>query len=183
MTGGFPPCHLIRGLPHDQCRWENSRVVFLPVPYDLTQHLPAGSRRGPLAILEASTHLELFDEVLEQETYRWVSYPGLPGGGGYRSQEMIARVNSMSKAVPGGQISCPPRGEHSLALGSGPGPEKEISRVSFLQLDAHADLRESYEGLLSAMPVRPAPWRDGTPVQVGIRSLTRMNISTSEKER
>ncbi len=58
------------GLPPDQSLWKTARVVFFPIPYDLTSTYMAGSRRGPLAIIEASTHMELFDEELEQETSR-----------------------------------------------------------------------------------------------------------------
>ena len=58
------------GIPRDQASWENARVVFLSVPYDLTTSYLPGSRRGPLAILEASTHMELYDEELGFETAR-----------------------------------------------------------------------------------------------------------------
>ena len=58
------------GLPREESLWERSQAVFIPVPYDLTSTYAPGSRRGPLAILEASTHMELFDEALESETFR-----------------------------------------------------------------------------------------------------------------
>lgn len=44
--------------------------VVVPVPYDLTSTYLSGSRKGPMAIMEASSHMELFDEELGRETYR-----------------------------------------------------------------------------------------------------------------
>lgn len=49
---------------------EIAPFVVIPVPYDLTLTYLSGSRRGPAAILEASSHMELFDEELGRETYR-----------------------------------------------------------------------------------------------------------------
>ncbi len=64
------------GLLSEQSRWEHSQVVFIPVLYDLTSTYLPGSRRGPLAILEASTHMELFDEELESDSLPdRISYP------------------------------------------------------------------------------------------------------------
>jgi agmatinase len=164
------------GLPHDQCRWENSRVVFIPVPYDLTSTYLAGSRRGPLAILEASTHMELFDEELDQETYR-VGFHTLDSleATAVGPEKMIALVAEyVQRVVRAKKFPVLLGGEHSITLGAARVLKKKVPRVSFLQLDAHADLRESYEGTpFSHACIGRRLAELGPLAQVGIRSLTR----------
>lgn len=164
------------GLPRDQCRWENSRVVFLPVPYDLTSSYLAGSRRGPLAILEASTHLELYDEELDQETYRVGLHTLDPlEAVATGPEEMIALVEEFTRRVVNEKkFPVLLGGEHSITLGPARALKKKCPRVSFLQLDAHADLRPSYEGTpFSHACIGRRLAEIGPLVQVGIRSLTR----------
>ncbi len=57
--GGIYPAHSLR----------EATFVVVPVPYDLTSTYQPGSRRGPIAIIEASTNMELYDEELKKETY------------------------------------------------------------------------------------------------------------------
>jgi agmatinase len=65
-------------------------------------------------------------------------------------------------------------GEHSITLGAARVLKKKVPRVSFLQLDAHADLRESYEGTpFSHACIGRRLAELGPLAQVGIRSLTR----------
>ena len=164
------------GLPRAQCRWEDSRVVFLPVPYDLTSTYLAGSRRGPLAILEASTHMELYDEELDQETYR-VGFHTLDPLESVAAgpEEMIGLVEEYTRRVLSGKkFPVLLGGEHSITLGPARALKKKYNRISFLQLDAHADLRESYEGTsFSHACIGRRLAELGPLVQVGIRSLTR----------
>ncbi len=49
---------------------EGADYVVVPIPYDLTVSYQSGSRRGPTAILDASSQLELYDEELRTETCR-----------------------------------------------------------------------------------------------------------------
>jgi agmatinase len=177
MTGKFTTVPFnFGGLPHDRCRWEDSRVVFLPVPYDLTSTYLPGSRRGPLAILEASTHMELFDEALEQETYR-VGFHTLDPLEAVATgpREMIGLVEKyVQRVVRAGKFPVLIGGEHSLSLGAARALKKKHPRLSFLQLDAHADLRESYEGTTFSHACAGRRLAEiGPLVQVGIRSLTR----------
>jgi len=164
------------GLPHDQGRWENSRVVFIPVPYDLTSTYLAGSRRGPLAILEASTHMELFDEELSQETYR-VGFHTLDSleAAAVGPERMIALVEEyVRRVVRAKKFPVLLGGEHSITLGAARVLKEKFPRISFLQLDAHADLRQSYEGTpFSHACIGRRMAELGPLAQVGIRSLTR----------
>lgn len=50
--------------------YATSRVVILPLAYEGTVTYGKGASRGPQAIIKASGQLELYDEELDQETYR-----------------------------------------------------------------------------------------------------------------
>ena len=77
----YAPYQEFLGVPADLKPAREPRVAVLPVPYDLTTSYQPGARRGPLAILEASTHLETYDEELERETWEEVGIETLPAGG------------------------------------------------------------------------------------------------------
>jgi len=164
------------GLPRDQSRWENSRLVFLPVPYDLTSTYLPGSRRGPMAILEASTHMELFDEELEGETAQ-VGFHTLDPLEASASgpQEMIREIETVvGPVVEANKFPVLLGGEHTVTLGAAKTLKKKYPGLSFLQLDAHADLRDSYEGTPFSHACVGRRLAELAPlVQVGIRSLTR----------
>ncbi|MEQ8152758.1 MAG: arginase family protein, partial [Smithellaceae bacterium] len=49
---------------YPECSMRDALFVVVPVPYDLTSTYQPGSRRGPAAIIEASTNMELYDEEL-----------------------------------------------------------------------------------------------------------------------
>ncbi|MGD0626712.1 MAG: agmatinase [Thermodesulfobacteriota bacterium] len=163
------------GIPRKDSLWENSRVVFLPVPYDLTTTYLPGARRGPLAILEASTHLELFDEELEVEPRRLGFHTLDPlevmASG---PEEMVRQIQAyVEPVVRANKFPVLIGGEHTVTLGSVRALREKYPRLSFLQLDAHADLRESYEGTpFSHACVGRRLEEIGPLVQVGVRSMS-----------
>ena len=163
------------GLPRDECLWENSRVVFLPVPYDLTSTYLAGARRGPMAILEASTHMELFDEVLETETAR-IGLHTLDPLEGVASgpEEMVSQIQAFAQpVVRADKFPVLIGGEHTVTIGAVRALKEKYPRLSFLQLDAHADLRDCYGGTpFSHACVGRRLAELGPLVQVGVRSLS-----------
>ena len=154
---------------------EKAKVVILPVPYDGTTTYRPGARHGPSAILQASQHLELFDDETGQEVFRVgiatleemevdVSSP----------QAMVAKVKSIGeKILDGGFFPLMLGGEHLLSLGMIQAVASRMENLSILQLDAHTDLRETYQGTAhsNACVMRLAS-RHGALVPVGIRSLT-----------
>ena len=48
---------------------DTARIVIVPVPYDRTASYMKGTAEGPHAIIEASTHMELYDDELDAEPY------------------------------------------------------------------------------------------------------------------
>ncbi len=164
------------GLPPIYSDWENARVILLPVLYDLTSTYIPGSRRGPLAILEASTHLELFDEELQVETFQIGIHTMDPlEAVACGPEEMVRQVLFCAQKVLGsGKFLVLLGGEHTLSLGTAQAIKDKFPQVSFLQLDAHADLRDEYEGSpFSHACVGRRLAELGPLVQVGVRSLSK----------
>jgi agmatinase len=163
------------GLPRGQSSWEKAQVVFLPVPYDLTSTYFSGSRRGPFAILEASTHMELYDEELGVETAE-IGFHTLDPIEAASSgpEEMIRQIGEYAAPVlQANKFPVLLGGEHSVTLGLVFELKKKHPHLSFLQLDAHADLRAEYEGTpFSHACVARRLAELGPLVQVGIRSLS-----------
>ena len=136
------------GLPPEFSRFASARAVVLPVPYDLTTSYLAGTRHGPQAIVEASTHLELYDEELQSEPYR-VGIHTLPllEPSAASPEETIQRVEEViSWLLEHDKFPVLLGGEHSLTLGPVRALSKRFKDFSVLQLDAHADLRDSFQG-------------------------------------
>ncbi|MCL6642410.1 MAG: agmatinase family protein [Candidatus Bipolaricaulota bacterium] len=136
------------GLPPEFSRFASARAVILPVPYDLTTSYLAGTRFGPQAIIDASTHLELYDEELQCEPYR-VGIHTLPllEPSAASPQETIERVEEViTWLLEHGKFPVMLGGEHSLTLAPVRALKKKFGNFSVLQLDAHADLRESFQG-------------------------------------
>jgi agmatinase len=167
--------HNFGALPVNQSSWHNSRVVIVPVPYDLTSTYVTGSRRGPEAIIAASMNMELFDEEIENETSRiGIHTEGQLEQISASPERMLAaieeRVNEIASAR---KLPVMLGGEHSITIGALQALKKKHPHLSILQLDAHADLRDSYQGTkFSHACVGRRAAEAGTLVQAGIRSLS-----------
>ena len=144
----FYPPRIFAGIPQQYADFETSRVVILPVPYDSTSDWRSGSRDGPIAIIDASEHLELYDPELEREVYLCGIHtlpelkPSMSG-----PEETVNRVYKVaSDLVRKGKFIVMLGGEHSLTPGIVKALAEKFPRLSVLQLDAHADLRHEYQG-------------------------------------
>jgi agmatinase len=165
------------GLPGELQAQEGPKVGILPIPYDLTTSYQPGARRGPLAILEASTHLETYDEELRcdisQKLQLATLAPVVPDTSGPAAT--MARIRHVAEEVLSqGYFLVSLGGEHSVTAPLVQAVRKHHPDVGVLQLDAHADLRESFEGSpFNHACVMHRLLEEGLPiVQVGLRSLT-----------
>jgi agmatinase len=163
------------GLPADYLKGRRPRFSVLPVPYDLTASYVSGTRLGPRAIIEASTHMELYDEELGCEPYR-AGIETLPpieptalGPG-----EMIDKVKRTAAGIiRSGKVPVLLGGEHSVTLGVVQALLKKYPLLSVLQLDAHADMRDTYMDSPFNHACVARRISELCPiVQVGIRSLS-----------
>lgn len=163
------------GLPLEFSAWENSEVVILPVPYDFTTSYQAGGRFGPQAILDASTQVELYDDELDLEPYE-IGIHTLPALEPIASgpEEMQARIGQVASQIfDSSKYPIVLGGDHSITIGVLNAVKERHGRFSVLQLDAHADLRDSYHetGSSHACVGRRAA-EMASLTQIGIRSIS-----------
>jgi agmatinase len=127
--------------------FEEAAFVVIPIPYDLTSTYQSGSRRGPHAILEASGHMELYDEELCKETYLTGIYTLSPLESDARGPGEMVHVirHATADVLAHNKIPVILGGEHSISFGVVQAMREKFPGISVLQLDAHADLRNYYQ--------------------------------------
>jgi agmatinase len=153
---------------------DTSRAVILPVPYDFTTTYQSGTRLGPRAILTASQNMELWDDELGP-IYRAGIHtlpevePTAEGPGA-----MVARVDrAVSWILERGQLPVMLGGEHSLTAGAVRAAHRRHPGLSVLQIDAHADMRDTYLDSPDSHACVMRRVRERVPAaSVGIRSLS-----------
>ncbi|OPY84728.1 MAG: N(1)-aminopropylagmatine ureohydrolase [Smithella sp. PtaU1.Bin162] len=155
---------------------KDSLFVVVPVPYDLTSTYQPGSRRGPTAIIEASTNMELYDEELLKETYLAGIHTVLPLAVEARGPKQMINVvhKKISRIASLNKIPVMLGGEHSISFGAVSALKEKYPRLTVLQLDAHADMREAYQGSPYSHASVARRISEICPlVQVGIRSMSK----------
>ncbi len=164
---------------------ERAAAAILPVPYDATSTWKKGADRGPAAILEASAQVELYDIETASEPHRAgiatlaeLRFDGAPedlaDAVAARTAEILARD----------QVAVVLGGEHSVSIGAIRAAAAAFPRLSVLQIDAHADTRETYEGSAFNHACVMARAREMCPVvQVGIRSVDVAEVDDLDAER
>lgn len=155
--------------------YEEAKFVVIPVPYDLTSTYQSGSRRGPGAILDASANMEFYDDELKKETYQAGIHTldsleaDASGPAG-----MVEKVRgAVAGVLADRKIPVMIGGEHSITFGAVQAAREAFPGLKVLQLDAHADLRDAYQGTpFSHASVARRIAGICPLVQVGIRSLS-----------
>ena len=169
-------------LDGDDADFERAAAAILPAPYDGTVSYRGGARDGPQAIIEASRYLELYEPDLGLEPSQWgiATLPALePDVSGPEAN--IARVEkAVGELADAGKLPVMVGGEHSLTLGAVRALAQRHSGLSVLQLDAHADMRDSYQGSPYSHACVMRRVReivgDSNVVQAGIRSISSEEI-------
>src|SRR5215510_12495223 len=164
------------GLPAKWSNYATARFAVLPIPYDSTTSYSVGTRDGPRAIITASQQVELYDEALECESLRdgVATLDPVPIDVSGPEATINRIFEAARKPVRDGKFLISLGGEHSISSGLVRAVKTRYKKVSVLQVDAHADLRESYQG---------SPWSHacvmrriadmGVPaVAVGIRNYS-----------
>jgi agmatinase len=155
--------------------FDNARVVILPVPLDRTTTYVAGTRNGPHEILVASAHMELWDEETETDVHSvgicTLPEMDLPFATMAEVMEEIRRV--AVELVSRGKFPVVLGGEHSITAPVVAAMAAQYKGLSVLQIDAHADLRDSYMGTRHNHACAMRRTLEYAPcTQVGIRSLS-----------
>lgn len=156
----------------------SAKIIVFPVPYDYTATWQKGADLGPEAIIQASAHVELYDIETDTEvhlqgihTFQLLHLP--------RSPEDMTRVirQNFSSFIIDGKFPVMLGGNHSITPGAVQGIKDYFSDLTVLQLDAHADVRESYNGSMFNHACVMARVKEVCPaVQVGIRSMDRKEL-------
>ena len=127
---------------------KKSKVVVMQVPYDKTATYIKGTVNGPQAIIDASRKMELFDEELNQETYKIGIHTMDPlPVQDLAPEAMVDKVYaSTMELLKANKFPVILGGEHSLSIGSVKAFKEVYPDLSVLHLDAHYDMRDEYFG-------------------------------------
>jgi agmatinase len=164
------------GLDPRSADYRTARFAVLPVPYDATTSFGVGTRDGPRAIISASQQVELYDEELGRESLRGgvaTLDPLAPAAAG--PQAMLERVyRAARRVVRDGKFLIALGGEHSISSPLVRAVRTRFKNLSVLQIDAHADLRDSYQGspFSHAAVMRRIDDLGVPAVAVGVRSFS-----------
>ena len=128
--------------------FKKAKVVILQAPYDKTATYRKGTVNGPAAIIEASKKMELYDDELNQETYRIGMHTMDPlAVAELKPEEMVDKVyQSTLELLKANKFPVMLGGEHSVSIGSVKACKEIYPNLSVLHLDAHYDLRNEYYG-------------------------------------
>ena len=161
------------GIPDKYARLDDAKVVLIPIPYDGTSTWGKGADKGPDAFLAASENMELFDIETRTEVYRKGVYLAPPVTEDASPEKMVESVYKTTKNyLKQDKFVTLFGGEHSVSIGSIRAFNETFEDLTVVQIDAHADLRPSYEGSTCnhACAVYEAS-KTTNLIQVGIRSM------------
>lgn len=158
----------------------------MPVPYEATTSWGGGTRLGPSRILDASHHVELYDRELDCEPAERLGIHTLPAleltreGPEAAMRELRSAYAAIAEAC-GDRFIVTLGGEHTVTSGIVAAlADRHDERLSVLQLDAHADLRDVYEGTRFSHACVMARLLDRADVvAVGVRGVSREEVEAS----
>lgn len=164
--------------PVNTLHYETAKAVIFPIPYDETCTYLKGTAKGPEAIIDASTQVELWDEEFLRETSDVgiftlnpivTELPPAPEKLHLLTQPECERLINDGKFV----LSL--GGEHTISLGPILAHRAKWPDMAVLHFDAHTDMRDEYEGTHYGHGcfMRRVAERGVPLVQVGIRSLSK----------
>lgn len=164
------------GIPEENSRYETSRAAIFPIPLERTTTYEHGTRNGPNAIIAASRNMETWDEELGIETSAKIGIATLPPIDTSEGplEKALSDIHTTQLALlSDGKFPVALGGEHSLTPPLVSAALKKFPDLTVLQIDAHADLREAYQGNAASHASAMRRVVEMCPaVQVAIRSLS-----------
>lgn len=154
---------------------ESARVVILPFGYEGGISYGKGAADAPLGVLKASHYLELYDEVLDVEPYRIGIFTLAEPVIDSVSEKMAVQLQTMLQPLLAqNKFVVVIGGDHSITNGYLRALNQRHARFGVIQLDAHADLRDTYNGNPLSHACTMARALEQTPhcLQIGIRSMS-----------
>jgi agmatinase len=165
--------------------YQESEIVIVPVPYDETSTWMKGADKGPDAILDASVNLEFYDIETSSEAHLKGIFT-VPPVLQKESPELLTEdvYYRILTLLADNKFPVVIGGNHTVSIGSVKAFSEFYYDLCVLQLDAHSDLRQEYEGSKFNHACSMARAREFAPiVQVGIRSMSVEELPYVEKDR
>jgi agmatinase len=172
------------GLTEEFSSYNNSQIVVLPIPFDKTSTWIKGADKGPDALIQASHNMELYDIETASEVY----IKGICTEKPLRvssSMQMVKKVYSkVSELIKEKKFVVVVGGEHSVSIGAVGAHSESYKNLSVLHLDAHADMRDSYEDNKFSHACFAARSKEVVEkvISVGIRSMDSSELGNIEKD-
>ena len=160
-------------LPEEYSNPDAAKIVIIPVAYDGTSTWSKGADKGPEAIIEASANMELYDIETNSEVYKKGIFMDEPIEDLSFPEDVVEQLaGKVQYYIEEGKFVVVIGGEHSVSIGSIKAQAEKYENLSVLQLDAHLDLRDEYNGSKYNHACVMARAKELCPiVQVGIRSM------------
>jgi len=182
----FEPKYIYSFHGYGNTQFKKAKAVILPVPYEGTVFYRHGTSWGPKAIIDASCNMETYDIELKKD----INEVGI-----YTFDEVKPEASSpekmvnelekiFDKIIKFKKFPVMLGGEHSITTGPVRAFRKKYKDLTVLQLDAHADLRDEWEGTKFSHACVMRRCREITNVvQVGIRSMSEAEMQYVEKNK
>ncbi len=160
-------------------------VAILQIPYELTTSYGEGTVDGPRACIAASSQVELYDPLLPEDLpagFRLHTAPAWDGEGDSLAEQLANVETYLADYLDGSCFPVVLGGEHGLlpaemrALRAHPDIEGDLGRVTLVQIDAHADLRDEMNGERESHACAARRALDegvGGIIQIGVRAISR----------
>ncbi len=172
--------------PPSESNANECKVWIIPVPYEATESISAGTRSAPKTIIEASKALEDFDIELGRDISKVgiCTLPEIESAIG-SPEAMISRVEKVTKtAMALGKLPILVGGEHTIAVGSSIAAKNVWENITVLYLDAHADMRDSFMGSrFGHATAARRIYENSRIIHVGLRSASEIEYKFIEEKR
>lgn len=172
------------GIPEEYGNSSTASIVLIPVSYDGTSTWGKGADKGPDAFLDAAENMELYDIETDTEVYTHGVYlaPGIEEDSS--PEAMVNEVYKVTKDyVNRNKFTTLVGGEHSISIGAIRAMNESFDNLTVLQIDAHADLRQEYEGSRYNHACALYEANEQTNlVQVGIRSMDAIEKTVMKRD-
>lgn len=133
------------GLEKQFCQYETSGVVVIPVPFEASVSYKKGTKKAPQAIIAASGQVELYDIDLDKEIHKVGIHTLKPLNYLSRKKLFTGLKKSTVKFLKDGKFPVYLGGEHTITIPIVEGMKQLYPEMWVLHLDAHSDLRDTYE--------------------------------------
>ena len=162
------------------------KVIVVPFGLEKTVSYGGGTKNGPKEIIKASHQVELYDEELNCEPFKKIGIKTLkPFKIDKNINKALNQITNINKEIIDKNLfPITFGGEHSITSGCIVPFVKKYKKICLLHFDAHADLRESYNGekFSHASAIRRClDYKNVSVISFGIRNISKDEVSFLKK--